>query len=148
MAFVLPIFAADELGQEVVVIDELPSCLKSADTIKEIDYLCSLTCNLTYMYQHKTQLPPGYICEVRSKEYGIFQAWSDCIGNGLTLSYTSYEWNQGECVKNATGYPMVVDQIMGNEDVCEMVIKVTSNAEATDCMNFYAFSTREAMKKL
>ena len=136
----------------IVFGQEMPSCLlTSGDGLEiahEISYLCTLTCDLAYMYEHKTTLPPGYTCQVRTDEYGLFQTGSECQGTGLSMTYTSYEWNtDGECVNNATDVSIAQGDVMGNEDICDMTITITSDAEATECMYFNTLATRESNRK-
>ena len=83
---------------------------------------------------------------MRTKEFGDFKAWSPCVGKGLTLSYTSYKWQNGKCVNNATDVKLAEGAIMGNEDLCNIVITATTDEAQGPCTYFESMGTRDAIK--
>ena len=61
------------------------------------------------------------------------------------MTYTSYIWNdEGECINNATDVSIPAGDVMGNEDICEMIITIESDEEETECMYFETMATRDS----
>ena len=61
------------------------------------------------------------------------------------MTYTSYIWNdEGECINNATDVSIPPGDVMGNEDICDMIITIESDEEATECMYFETMATRDS----
>jgi hypothetical protein len=91
-------------------------------------------------------LPPDFTCEIRAQEYGLFKAWSECEDLGLSLTYTSWARDsEGQCINNATDVALTKDQILGNEEMCELIITVSSSPEAQEC-NYVNVLTSELAK--
>ena len=93
-------------------------------------------------------MPESFTCEIRAEEFGLFRAWSDCEGNGLTLTYSSSILNaEGECVASDTDKSLAPSgTAIQSADFCNLVIKATSSDTATECMRLKSFATLEANK--
>ena len=66
---------------------------------------------------------------MRSQEYGTFELWNDCAGQGLDVTYTSFELDgTNPCKLKDTDKPLLLGEKISNKDYCDVVVTVTSNS--------------------
>ena len=66
-------------------------------------YICAITCETKYYYQHTIKLKPDYECYVTGEHYRVFETWHACPD--VTATYTSETFdpkNHGVCLADKT----------------------------------------------
>ena len=120
-----------------------------------MNYTCNLECKSPFEWETDITLPSKeFVCEIRYDEFGLFEVWNDCHGEGLLFTYTSWAWETGDrtdglknCVNNATDVIMGTKGThLGNRNMCDLKIKVKSSYFGSPCMKFKVLHSKMAFR--
>ena len=134
------------------VDNSVQSCFQNSNVEVVEKYICAITCETKYYYQHTIRMKPEYECYVTGglEQYRVFEAWHACPD--VTATYTSENFdpqNHGNCLADKTDQPLDLGVRKSNQGICRLQINFKAGPAPSvgtpTCHKFTVLTTVDAI---